>query len=268
MVDQPTIQGGSIQWFKQLGKPLVAMKELLDDYAVQAICVKTPEKLKGWLAGSLDGEMARYENATKHNITYVNVDYPDPYANQSETIPVRNNTNDTEQPSQSLRRNKKRLLIQRMNSKSKKLKKNKLSRSKDWWNVISLSLPLVPFHVINFKITLDKIMRGFLYVQYIDFIDCIAKSIDTGKAINDNIVGYRSLMTHLKTGLAGFSQVFSLLLCNWTRFLDFVTTLEAGNKEKNVKKKFFLYGQAMAKFLVSIATGTNLVTKPNDFSKK
>jgi hypothetical protein len=259
MVDQPTIQEGTAHWFEQLTEPLVKIKDLIDVYALQPVCQKSSDKLKGWLAGSLDKENGRYQEALKANKTYENVDYPDPYGNQSEVVQTKNATNT---------KNKKRVFLKSEAKKKAKNQKGK-SKTKDWWAVLSLSLPLVPYHLFKYKSVLEKMMTGFVFVQFNEFTDCIARSIDTGKEINDNIVGYRSLMIFLKRGgLDGFSNVFSLLICNWNRFLDHINTLDQANKETDPKKKWFLYGQAMGKFVVAVSTGTNLVTKVNNNKKK
>ena len=243
MIDQPSIQQGSAQWFEQLAEPLIEMKSLIDIYALQPVCQKYRFRLQQWLLVSLDKEYKRYIHNKRLNVTHENIEeYQDPYDPR-------------------LNPNKRRIFL----SKSKKTLKSQITRktelsktkTKDWWKVLSLSLPKLPYHILQYKIVLDKLLRGFLMIHFNEFIDCVAASIDTGRAINDRILVYRSLMTYSKNGksLHEFENVFEICLCNWNRFLDFVNTLDKGNKEKDWKRKYFLYGQALAKLVVAISTG-------------
>jgi len=314
MIDQPTIQEGTAQWFEELAEPLSKMAGLLDAYALQPVCQKHPQKLKGWLSGALEQEQERYEKDLREKKPHENIEFVDPYAHEMPkdkskkknkkndnkvtlkegdicykttpdfgkekacptglqcryineaqgetgqnkvclpptTKPTNPNTTPiTPSPNPTVPKGKKKLFLQ--NTKVKK------SKSKDWWKVLSLSLPLVPYHVLKYKLTLDKMMKGYLWIHFNQYVDCIAKSIDTGRSINSRLVGYRSLMAYAKNGkkMHEFGNVFSLLICNWTRFKDHISTLEAANAEKDYPKKYYLFGQAMGKFVVAIATGTD-----------
>ncbi len=172
--------------------------------------VKNPkhlEKLKGWIAGSLDKEKRRYDYDKKWKKPHHNITYPNPY----EQIHV---------PSKAVKPLTKK-------AKSKRLFKTRSqskTKTKDYWKVLALSLPLVPYHVLQYKVIIDKIMKGWLWVQFNHFIDCVAKDWDTQRKINDRIVGYSSVLIYYKNSgtTMSFSNLFSLLLCNWNRFLDHI----------------------------------------------
>lgn len=251
MIDQPSVQAGTSQWFDQLAEPSMKLKGLMDIYALQAVCKKHVGKLRGWLAGALDKERERYQHAKSSNVSYDNIDYPDPYGNQSETVKVKNSTN--------IRR---RMFLSKSKTESKRKAMMK-SKTKDWWGVLTLSLPLVPYHLLSLKRVLDKMMRGWVFIQFHEFLDCTARSIDTPRDINDKIVAYRGLMAYLKKGYKtdtmNFGNVFSLLMCNWNRYMDHVDTLVLAAREKDEKKKWFMFGQAMAKLVVALSTSKDYV---------
>ena len=206
MVDQPSIQAGTAQWFEELTDPLVELKGLLDVYALQNVCTKYPEKLKGWLANGLEQENTRFQADLKSNKTHSNVDYPDPYG-----------------PQEKAKKDKKsKKEVKAAKTQPKLFVQNEKSKTKDWWAVLSLSLPLVPFHILKYKHTLDKMLKGFIFIHFNKFLDCIAMSADTNRSINDRIVGYRSLMTYSKNGktMNEFGNVFSLFL-----FLQLILTV-------------------------------------------
>ncbi len=254
MIDQPTIQEGTADWYAELTVSLSQLKNLIDVYALQPVCTKASDKLKGWLGPALEKENERYLETVKQNKTYDNIDYPDPYRNQSQKLPDRNNTR------------RRRVFLSKSKAKSRSKLKNKLKKNKDWWGVLSLSLPLVPYHILKYKLMLDKMMKGFIFIQFNQFIECIARSINTNRAINDRLVGYKSLMEFQKNGntMSEFGNWFSLLLCNWNRFIDHIKSLEAGNSEKDPMKKWFHYGQAMGKLVVAVSTATDTLVLYNN----
>lgn len=254
-IDQPTIQNGTSQWFRELQKPLSKLSGLLDVYALQSVCNTNKGNLKGWIGGAMPKEKARYDEAIKTNRTYTNIDYPDPYGNQSLTT----NSTDT----------KKRRVFLSKAKKAKAKSGSKKSKTKDWWGVLSLSLPLCPYHIYKSQLALQKMQAGFIFYQTNQYIDCVAQSPNTPKGINDKIVAFRSLMNYVKNGdETAFGNVFGELMCNWNRFTDFIKSLEASNKEKDEKKKWLGYGQSIGKLIVAVSTVTDVVTEFNTGKNK
>ena len=239
-VDQPSIQKGTAQWFKQLEIPLKKLKHYLDTYALQPVCEKDPARLKIWLYKSLAKEKERHDNLVKKKLPYKNINVEDSYGDITHKIKLK---------------------------KKAKKRKNFLATSsktgtKDWFAVLKLSLPKVPYNLLKYKMVLDKMMKGFLLIQFNEFIDCVGKQPETGRSINNRIVGYRLLMIYFQEGKTTkeFGNVISYLLCNWNRFLDHINTVIKANLEKDEKKKWFLYGQAMGKLVVALATGNKFET--------
>lgn len=234
-IDQPSIQKGTAQWFKQLEKPLKKLKHYLDIYALQPVCEKDPGSLKTWLYESLANEKKRHADLVKKKLPYLNIKVEDPY--------------------------------KEINHKVAKKRRNFLATSsktgtKDYFAVLKLSLPKIPYNLLKYKMVLDKMMKGYLLIQFNEFIDCIGKQPETGRSINNRIVGYRLLMIYFKEGKTTkeFGNVISYLLCNWNRFLDHINTVIKANLENDEKKKWFLYGQAMGKLVVALATGNKFET--------
>ena len=200
-IDQPTVEKGTEEWFSQMVKPLSQITKLLDVHPLQMVCKKHPARLKGWLHHELKKEKLSYEHDLKHNKPHKNK-YSNPYGDQNAAL------------------------------KTKKKGKNFLeaeakTESKGWLKVLALSIKPVPFYLLQYKMILDKALRGFIFIQFNEFCDCVAKDIDTGRAINDRIVAYRLLMNYAKNGrtMTEFSNVFGLAMCNWKEFVAHVNLL-------------------------------------------
>jgi len=143
-IDQPTVEKGTQRWYVELTEPLVKMKGLMDTYALDPVCKRQRPQLQGWIHASLDKEKLRHDKFVKQKKPYVNIHFTNPYPSSGKKHKGHN----------------------------KKLLMETQTGTKDWMAVLKLSLPLLPYHMLRYKMILDKIMFGFVYIQMNEYIDC------------------------------------------------------------------------------------------------